>query len=105
MPPHTSRTRRYPWVRLWTAPGGNIDEGFFPDSPSLIPARPTDGVALSELVEDPCLVLVGEPGLGKSHAIADAAFELRHAGHAVHVVDLGAYEDGPSVVGAIVDSS
>ena len=42
--------------------------------------------------------------MGKSHAIADAVAELRHAGHAVHHVDLGAYEEGASLVGAIVES-
>jgi hypothetical protein len=59
---------------------------------------------LSELVDDPCLILLGEPGLGKSFAIADAVAELRHAGHAVHLVDLGAYDEGASLVGAIVES-
>ena len=104
VPPHATTTRRYPWPRFWTAPGENIDDGFFPDSPSSIFARAADAPQLSELVDDPCLVLLGEPGLGKSHAVADAVAELRHAGHAVQLVELGAYEEGASLVGAIVDS-
>ena len=104
MPPHATTTRRYSWPRFWTAPGENIDDGFFPDSSSSIFARATDASQLSELVDDPCLALLGEPGLGKSHAIDDAVAELRHAGQAVHLVDLGAYEEGASLVGAIVDT-
>jgi hypothetical protein len=103
VPPRETTTRQYPWPRFWTAPGENIDDGFFPDMSSIF-ARATDAPQLSELIDDPCLVLLGEPGLGKSHAIADAVAELRHAGHAVHLVDLGAYEEGASLVGAIVDS-
>jgi hypothetical protein len=60
---------------------------------------------LSKLVDERCLVLLGEPGLGKSHAIDDAVAEHRQSGNAVHLVNLGAYEDGESLVGAIVDDS
>jgi len=104
VPPTATTTRWYPWPRFWTAPGENIDDGFFSDRSSSIFARATDASLLSDLVDDPCLVLLGEPGLGKSHAVADAVAELRHAGHAVHLVELGAYEEGASLVGAIVDS-
>lgn len=99
----TTSTRRYPWPRFWTTPGENIDAGFFPDLSSIF-ARAVDAPRLSELTDEQCLILLGEPGLGKSHAIADAVGELQRAGRAVHCVDLGAYDDGPSLIGAIVDA-
>ncbi len=102
--PWSSSKRQYAWRRYWTAPGQNIDDGFFPDESSWIFARSTESYHLAHLVEDPCLVLLGEPGLGKSHAIDDAVAQMRRTGHLVHTVDLGAYDDGPSLIGAIVSS-
>ncbi len=95
--------RRYPWPRFWTKPGENIDDGFFASGSSILTRAP-NAHQMSDFVDDPCLVLLGEPGLGKSHAIDDAIADLKRAGHTVHLVDLGAYEDGSSLVGAIVDS-
>ncbi len=60
---------------------------------------------LSKLTDEHCLVLFGEPGLGKSHAVEDAVAEHRESGDATHLVDLGAYEDGESLIGAIVDDA
>ena len=101
--PSSSR-RRYPWPRYWTLPGQHVDDGFFADPSWLSSAEPRTWV-LSEFLDDPCLVLLGEPGLGKSRAISDAVAELRGAGHLVHAVDLGIYEDAASAIGAIVDTS
>jgi hypothetical protein len=94
-------TRRYSWPRFWTAPGENTGEDFF--DRSLMFALGTNALQLSKLVDERCLVLLGEPGLGKSHAIDDAVAEHRQSGNAVHLVDLGAYEHGESLIGAIVD--
>ena len=98
-------TRRYPWPRYWTAPGTVIDQGFFPDpNDDDIFAPTVEAQQLHELLDDRCLVLFGEPGLGKSHALKDAAAELRDAEHRVHTVNLGAYDEGASLIGAIVDA-
>ena len=50
-------------------------------------------VTLGEARDRPCLVLLGEPGLGKSTAIAEEAMELRRdcAADAVLTIDLGSY--------------
>lgn len=103
MAPRTASARRYLWPRFWTTPGLNIDDGFFPDASSIF-ARTADVNQLSELTDKKCLVLLGEPGLGKTHAINDAVNELRLSGRTVHCVDLGAYDDGASLIGAIVDT-
>jgi hypothetical protein len=80
-----------------------MDENFF-DRSSLF-ALGANVLQLSKLADERCLVLLGEPGLGKSHAIEDAVAEHRQSGDPVHLVDLGAYEDGESLIGAIVDDA
>ena len=64
---------KYDWRRYWSPPNGQIslsDRGFLQD--------PTDGlgkyvnpdlVAISTLDETSCLILLGEPGIGKSSEI------------------------------------
>jgi len=64
-----------------------------------------NALQLSKLIDEHCLVLLGEPGLGKSHAIDDAVAEHRRSGDAMHLVNLGAYEDGESLIGAIIDDA
>ena len=103
MPPQSVVTRRYSWPRFWTTPGENMDEDFF-DRSSMF-ALGANALQLSKLGDERCLVLLGEPGLGKSHAIEDAVAEHRQSGDAAHLVDLGAYEDGESLIGAIVDDA
>ncbi len=80
-----------------------MGEDFF--DRSLLFALGTNALQLSELIDERCLVLLGEPGLGKSHAIEDAVAEHRQSGDAMHLVNLGAYEDGESLIGAIVDEA
>jgi hypothetical protein len=96
--------RQYAWPRFWTPPGEGVDDGFFVD-PASIFARSPGARRLGDLVDEPCLVLLGEPGLGKSHAIGDAVAELRQAGRQVHRVNLGAYEEAESLISAIIDSA
>lgn len=96
-------TRRYSWPRFWTDPGENIGEDFF--DRSLRFALGANALQLSKLIDEHCLVLLGEPGLGKSHAIDDAVAEHRRSGDAMHLVNLGAYEDGESLIGAIIDDA
>lgn len=79
-----------------------MDEGLVDRSSRFAPGA---NVQLSQLHDERCLVLLGEPGLGKSHAIDDAVAEHRQSGDAVHLVNLGAYEDGESLIGAIVDDA
>jgi len=73
----------YPWKRFWYSRGGHFslaDDGFLldPDSKEAkyfeSPARPFD--AISEI---PCLMLLGEPGIGKSTALKTEFDRLKAA--------------------------
>jgi hypothetical protein len=103
MPAEPAPIRRYAWRRFWTKPGASDSDGWFYDPWAVVGLEPR-AARLSDLVTEPCAILLGEPGLGKSHAIRDAAVEPRFAGWRVHEVDLGAYDEGESLIGAIVDS-
>ncbi|MDQ6806996.1 MAG: hypothetical protein M3065_19015, partial [Actinomycetota bacterium] len=61
MPPQSAAARHYSWPRFWTNPGENIDDGFFPDTSSIF-AGVTEASQLRDLLEEPCLILLGEPG-------------------------------------------
>jgi hypothetical protein len=62
--------RRYDWKRFWYPRDGDVyvtDEGFLRDPESDWGRfENTDVVALSSLLDKPCLVLLGEAGIGKS---------------------------------------
>jgi len=66
---------KYLWKRYWTLPDGKIsltDNGFLEDpSGSFGKYANPDLVSIDILGEIGCLVLLGEPGLGKSTEIAD----------------------------------
>jgi hypothetical protein len=75
----------YDWKRYWVPREG----GFSFDSQGFLlpPARDaewakywkTDVVGIEELLTKPCLVLLGEPGIGKSFAIRDVEEQTRKA--------------------------
>lgn len=75
--------RKYRWKRFWVPREGNIrlsNDGFLSDPETkwggiLNP----DAVPFTEIDKYPCLILLGEPGIGKSTAIEDA-FETIGAG-------------------------
>ncbi len=90
---------RYTWKRFWCPPDGRCnfgDGGFVVDpgdrvghflQPDLLP--------FENIAEVPCLVLIGERGIGKTFVLEDLVRERRAAlaalgGH-VHRDDLGAY--------------
>lgn len=65
------RSLRYPWVRRWVIQGGKInlsDSGFLTDPAEHRFANP-DVASWNEIAEKQCLILLGEPGIGKSTAI------------------------------------
>src|SRR5687767_14516622 len=68
---------RYPWKRFWCAREGSIslaDGGFVadPDDQGWLSLNP-DLRSFEEIVDVPCLAFLGEPGIGKSTALEDAA--------------------------------
>lgn len=65
----------YPWKRFWCSREGSyrVDfQGYLSDpEESHSEYFPTAAITLSELVAFPCLILLGEPGAGKSTIIRD----------------------------------
>ncbi len=60
----------YPWKRFWCPRGGQIslaDDGFLLDRDSeYAKYYSSDVVAFESISDAPCMVLLGEPGIGKS---------------------------------------
>jgi len=76
------------WKRLWRPFDGrskdvNDNDGFLVNSTDLIGfASPDDPKSLNELLDVRCLVLCGEPGMGKSKALEQSRPEIeKKAGH------------------------
>jgi hypothetical protein len=99
----------YDWERFWIDADRRAEgdfEGFFPDPRNdfewlrpRVPAR-----TLIELQDDPCLILLGEPGLGRSRAIGAAMDALR--GQAlVDRIDLAANPDASSLRSRMTEST
>src|SRR5947208_1494284 len=93
--------KTYNWKRYWVPRDG----GFSFDSQGFLlpPAREaewakywkTDVVGFEEVLSKPCLVLLGEPGIGKSFAIRSAEERTRatrlEAGATILFRDLSGY--------------
>lgn len=79
----------YPWQRYWCARGGTIpldNVGFLADPEEKWGRFVAPGLhPLQDLVNRGALVLLGEPGLGKSAALATAAELRRHDTSAVAI--------------------
>jgi hypothetical protein len=75
--------RIYKWQRYWCPQNGQISltsDGFlYVIHPSLRGHDDSQLVQLHELVDSPCLILLGEPGLGKSYSMQEAYEEARAA--------------------------
>src|SRR6185503_10822236 len=102
--PHTI----YNWKRYWVPRDGGFS--FDSDGFLLPPAKDTDGfvwwktdvTGFEELLAKPCLVLLGEPGIGKSFAIQDAESRARAKSQGSHASclrrDLGGYNSDALLV-------
>lgn len=91
--------RTYNWKRFWCTRGGTIslaDGGYLfdPDSEFGKIYNP-DLVSFQSLADQPCVVLLGEPGIGKTTALQSSYDDLRLSlggwGHQVIQMDLRAY--------------
>lgn len=74
-------TIRYDWKRFWCPREGSIAldrDGFLID-PNELPHEfvRTDAVSFDVIKKAPCLLLLGEPGIGKTHAIEAASAEVK----------------------------
>ncbi|RMH03024.1 MAG: hypothetical protein D6704_13190, partial [Nitrospirae bacterium] len=86
----------YNWKRFWCPRGSTIDlsdAGFLSDPDTQYRrVLNKDLVTLSSiLLGSPCAILLGEPGMGKSHELRRAEEILTTQGHKVLRLDLGEY--------------
>ncbi len=100
----------YNWERYWVPRDGAISfdlEGF-PIAPETDAARrwKTDSVGFEKLNTQPCLVFLGEPGIGKTYALRDAEKKARAArtGASFLVRNLGTYSTDTHLVHDVFES-
>lgn len=79
------------WDRFWFPAGSQVSliDGYLPDPEGWMgPHLDAAGVSLSALVDIPCLILLGLPGMGKTSEMEASADAARQANALVDVVSL-----------------
>jgi nucleoside phosphorylase/DNA-directed RNA polymerase specialized sigma24 family protein len=79
------------WRRFWCARDGSYslaDDGFLMDPETEYGRHVHDIVALDRLTDVSCLVLLGEPGIGKSTVVQQEVQRLLDEGHQAVLIDL-----------------
>ena len=97
--------KRYPWTRYWVPREGALvfdSHGFLLAPPEDTAERRfyrNDCISFTELAEKPCVILLGEPGIGKTTALEDALAQAQSPQLAVPVLSrhLGGYSSDQSV--------
>jgi len=93
----------FPWARYWFPRGATMpltDDGFLyiPHFP-LGPDDPSSELRMrfEDLASSPCLVLLGQPGVGKSTALGEAVATTRtlFPGHQVELLKLNEFGEDP----------
>lgn len=105
----------YNWKRLWVSREGNLGfdaDGFVTDpldDPLWTRLLKTDIIQIENILAQNCLILLGEPGIGKSHAIKEAEAITRRTripqGARVFSRDLGCYSSDGLLAAEIFNSS
>jgi hypothetical protein len=106
--------KRYDWKRYWIPWEKELpldDAGFLLDPAEASDSwwsHTNDAVSFDSLIQSPCLVLLGEPGMGKSSTLESAAGLTEKAveGTAAQVLrcDLGPFNTDSGVVNDIFES-
>jgi hypothetical protein len=107
-------TKRYDWKRYWIPKDKELPldgDGFLLDpeeSPIFRWSQTNDAVGFDSLIKAPCLVLLGEPGMGKSDTVKMAEVLTREAvegaGGQVLLRNLGAYNTDAGLVESVFRS-
>jgi len=104
--------RSYGWKRFWCPRGGTFslsDGGYLIDPDSEYGRLLHPGaVSFSKMQGSPCLMLLGEPGIGKTTAMAShyslSVAEASKTGDAVRWVDLNSFQTDAMLVREIFES-
>lgn len=107
-------TKRYDWKRYWIPKEKDLPldaDGFLLDpqkSPTFGWSQTNDAIGFDSLIKAPCLVLLGEPGMGKSDTVKMAEVLTREAvegaGDQVLLRNLGAYNTDAGLVESVFRS-
>ena len=93
----TLQQPRLGWIRFCARLDAEVEleEGFLNDPGGTWGrlANP-NALSLADLASEPCVVLLGEPGLGKTIALEQEEARLRAAGGTVDRIDLRGYDTG-----------
>jgi hypothetical protein len=112
VPIKTVGAKSYDWKRYWVPRDGSF--AFDPDGFLASPATDggwlcgkTDVVGFEDLATSPCLVLLGEPGIGKTVALDDARnlAEKSRPSASVLRCNLGAYGDEKRLIDSVFGST
>ncbi len=104
----TVHKQRYDWQRGWIAPDGRLalaDEAWLPEQNAQLIWGGSDVVTLSEVAAERCLMLLGEPGSGKSVAMEQAVDVARKEDDEADIVfvDLGIAQSPAELERSILD--
>ena len=96
---------RYDWKRFWYPKGGTcrLDFAGYLDEPESSYAHITNPevVPFEAIAETPCLVLLGEPGSGKSTAIHQVFEQVNKEGKPALKFELGDYDSSSDLCNAL----
>jgi len=99
---------KYNWKRFWRSRDGLIDlsdDGFLRDPETeFFKYVKSDVVSFEEIADKPCLILLGEPGIGKSIALSDEFNILSKQNHKCFYKDLGLYGNENRLISEIFKS-
>jgi hypothetical protein len=107
----TREELKYPWKRFWCPRGASFtgDGAYLFDPESEYGnAVNSDVVSFPQAAHLPCLVLLGDPGIGKSTTVTTElealAIEVERSGDVVLAIDLREYGDESRLVRDCFDS-
>jgi len=99
-PPRVPASHDYPWRRYWHPAGAEVyidDQGYLIDAEGFGRYLNPEMRRLEELDDEPCLILLGEPGMGKSRTLRQTHERLSQAGETVRLILLGRITDTPAL--------
>jgi predicted NACHT family NTPase len=103
----------YNWKRFWCLRTGNVnlsDGGYLFDPDSAYgKSYNADVVSFESIAEIPCLILLGEPGIGKTHAMKaeqdDIRYKIEKKGDQIIFVDLRSLGSEDRLVRSLFESA